>query len=372
MWKQIFILMLIAGLVFQSMAQTGEEMPDWKTTWQRTDVRQVSPETLLNTYRQNKKLIRNKNTGQGLHNQDEIENDCWFILKTGNYYMKQKGHVNDRCGLLEAIPKLSFSQPEVIKMMKQCGEGQWVDLYFMLQALKKGADFEEARDGITLTTEFPARPLNQYDYQKLKCIFQGKNEQLKTIYLQKMKYLFRNNGCTDGMANLKKVIEKEVENSRIKQEIVACYDRYEKLRPGELAPLVAFQDTEGKNYNWADFRGKVIIADVWATWCCACLEKMPDFLRLREKFSTEKEVVMLSVSIDRREKMEKWKKTLHQYQMHPMLNLLAISGESDFESAYAIEGVPRCIIIGKDGNIIDVFAPSAEQEIEKIIREALK
>ena len=59
------------------------------------------------------------------------------------------------------------------------------------------------------------------------------------------------------------------------------------------------KDTNGKNYSFADFRGKVIIVDVWATWCCSCIEKMPKFMQLKDEFKQYKDILFLTISIDR-------------------------------------------------------------------------
>lgn len=82
-----------------------------------------------------------------------------------------------------------------------------------------------------------------------------------------MKFLFRNNRCTDSMAALRPTIEKNIPESPLKNDIIQLYNRYEKIRKGQPAPTPTLKDPSGKEYSFKDFLGKVIVVDVWATRC---------------------------------------------------------------------------------------------------------
>ena len=61
-------------------------------------------------------------------------------------------------------------------------------------------------------------------------------------------------------------------------------------------PEVAFQDGEGKPRTLAAFEGKVVLLNLWATWCAPCRHEMPTLSRLQERLGgPEFEVVALSV-----------------------------------------------------------------------------
>lgn len=61
-------------------------------------------------------------------------------------------------------------------------------------------------------------------------------------------------------------------------------------------PEVAFQDGEGKARTLAIFEGKVVLLNLWATWCAPCRHEMPTLSRLQERLGgPEFEVVALSV-----------------------------------------------------------------------------
>src|SRR5436190_22754788 len=62
----------------------------------------------------------------------------------------------------------------------------------------------------------------------------------------------------------------------------------EKLRLGEFiaesapqpAPETGFTDAQGKPVSFADFKGKPVVVNLWATWCQPCLKEMPSLDRL--------------------------------------------------------------------------------------------
>lgn len=61
-------------------------------------------------------------------------------------------------------------------------------------------------------------------------------------------------------------------------------------------PQLAFQDGEGRQHTLAGFRNKVVLLNVWATWCVPCREEMPALDRLQQKLGgPDFEVVALSI-----------------------------------------------------------------------------
>src|SRR4051794_33851576 len=52
---------------------------------------------------------------------------------------------------------------------------------------------------------------------------------------------------------------------------------------GTPAPAVTFKDLAGKTVTLADYRGKVVLVNFWATWCAPCIAEMPAIQQLRDK-----------------------------------------------------------------------------------------
>lgn len=66
----------------------------------------------------------------------------------------------------------------------------------------------------------------------------------------------------------------------------------------EPAPDIEFLDMEGKPARLSDFRGYVVVLNLWATWCAPCREEMPSLDRLQAAFA-DRPVLVVALSVDR-------------------------------------------------------------------------
>lgn len=301
---------------------------------------------------------------------DAVTNNCYMIMRSGEYILNTAGKANDISQLLQYIPELCLDAPEVIAFVEKEDGGAFADSYFMLLALKSGASFDEARDGISISTRFPERPLNKYDYDKLKQVFSSSNASLQAIYLERMKFMFCHHGCTVEMADLEDIIQKRCVPSKVQKEVLTLYQQYKRIYVGNPAPLSTLYMMDGQSVTTAAYKGRVVVIDVWATWCCSCIEKMPKYIQIQKKYQECQDIVFLSLSIDREDKTDLWKKTIEVQGMQSLINLIAPGSKSSFCGDYFVSGVPRYIIIGRKGEIIDAYA--SLDNIEQIIQNTLK
>jgi thiol-disulfide isomerase/thioredoxin len=61
------------------------------------------------------------------------------------------------------------------------------------------------------------------------------------------------------------------------------------VAPGEIGsrlPDFALKDLQGRQVSSADFRGKVVLVDFWATWCQPCRKEMPGYQRLLDRYGS--------------------------------------------------------------------------------------
>lgn len=298
--------------------------------------------------------------------QKGIRNDCFLLLYGGNYLLDQQGDAADLPELLERLPAIDLSRPEAAQFAQEQGS-DFADNYFMLQAMKKGASFEEARDGTSISTRFSLKALNRYDFEKLEAIFSSSNHPLQENYLGRMKFLLAHYGCSSPMLALQSIIRQHCPESPKKTEILELYRQYERISAGKAAPQPSFYDPQGHSAYLEAYAGKLIVIDVWATWCCACIEKMPRFIALQARYANRQDVAFITVSIDSEEKKTLWRKTLSEQNMNSLVNWIAPGTKSSFCRDYLISDVPRYIIIGKQGEVVNAYATWAD--IEALLRK---
>ena len=299
-------------------------------------------------------------------------NSCNYVWRSGEYMFKCRGKNEDIAKLPEHSEKLELDDDVVTSFMVERDTARFADHYFTLQAMKRGESFNDSRDGITITVFFKIRGLNDNDYRKLHEVFSCSNSALHTAYLKKLKHPLANSGCSEELYAIRELIEKNVADSKLKEEIMALYDIYRPLMPGSTAPKVTFKDADGNRYTVSGFKGKILVIDVWATWCKSCLMNMAKFMALKEEYRNNPAIEFVTVSTDSDEVRENWLAAIDKFGMGDMLNLTPdYSGDIHFTDAYRISGVPRYIVIDKNGNIVSVFAPKPGGGMEEMIERTL-
>lgn len=146
-----------------------------------------------------------------------------------------------------------------------------------------------------------------------------------------------------------------------------------KNAKGDPAIDFAFADANGKTHALSDFKGKVVYVDVWATWCAPCKKELPELKKLEEEYKDNKNIVFIGVSVDKAGDMQKWKDFVAQENL-PGVQLFAGAEANDkLMGPYKIKGIPRFILVGKDGNLIFADAPRpSSAEIRTVLNDALK
>ena len=311
------------------------------------------------------------------HDHTTVLDDCCMIWQAGNYIKKGKGQQQDIQQLLSSFPTIDLTNETVIAFMKKLHKRDGIQLfignYYLLIGMKKGYSLDDSRDGIFFTVYFPFRAPSQNDYEKMTDIFSTTNPTLQTPYLKALDFVMMNWGCTDGLENLKTLIEKNVAEGELKQKALQLYAQYEPLRKGKPAPKSIFKDAKGKEHSFTELKGKVVVVDVWASWCGSCLEKMPHFAELAQKFEHRKDIAFVLLSTDRNKSIETWKKNMEKYEKSGIKIWRAdVENGSSFENDYNICGLPRYIVINAQGNMSDAFAPTPDKGLEKIIEETLQ
>jgi thiol-disulfide isomerase/thioredoxin len=147
------------------------------------------------------------------------------------------------------------------------------------------------------------------------------------------------------------------------QEINTMFNSWRHLIKGNPAPEWNYRDSKNKEVSLSSLKGKVVYIDVWATWCGPCLRELPHLEKLQEHYSKSSDIVFVSISID--QDKNAWAAMLKDKQMKGTQLIADNAWSSKIVSDYRINGIPRFMIIGRDGNIVDANAirPSSKKLI---------
>lgn len=133
-----------------------------------------------------------------------------------------------------------------------------------------------------------------------------------------------------------------------------------RLAVGNAAPDFTYPDINGKLVTLSNFLGKVVYIDIWASWCLPCLHQIPFAKDLENKLHDE-EIVFLYVSVDESE--DAWLKMVMEKELKGIHLISKVNFTSDIRTLYNVKGVPKYLIIDKQGNIADNNAKRPSQNV---------
>jgi thiol-disulfide isomerase/thioredoxin len=137
-------------------------------------------------------------------------------------------------------------------------------------------------------------------------------------------------------------------------------------RPKPL-PELAFDTADGTKVSLADFKGRTVLLNLWATWCLPCRQEMPALDRLQGMFGT-KDFAVVAVNVDTA-RLDRPKAFLHEIGVKN-LKLYTDNTAAAFETlkqAGKVLGLPATILIGKDGCEIGTVAGPAQWDSEDVL-----
>lgn len=154
-----------------------------------------------------------------------------------------------------------------------------------------------------------------------------------------------------------------------KQRAIGIMNDMAQLKTGDQGLNFSFPDKDGKTVKFADLRGKVVLIDVWATWCGPCKAEIPHLKNL-EKEMKNTEVQIVSISVDEEKDKAKWQKMIKDEQLGG-LQLFA-SGWGDFAKYYKITGIPRFMVFDRQGKVITIDSPRpSNPELKQLLEQVL-
>lgn len=131
-----------------------------------------------------------------------------------------------------------------------------------------------------------------------------------------------------------------------------------------------FPDVNGNEVSLSDFKGKVVLLDIWATWCGPCRAELPHLKKLEEEMAGT-DLVVIGVSTDVQKNYNKWKGMVERGEVVGVQ--LFSNGGEELREAYQVKSIPRFIVFDREGKIAESSAPRpSNPELKELLNELLE
>ncbi len=120
----------------------------------------------------------------------------------------------------------------------------------------------------------------------------------------------------------------------------------------------------------AQYKGRYVLIDFWASWCAPCKKEIPYLKQLSQQYSSNK-IVFLSVSLDK--EVQVWQKAVIANGDAKSNHYLLINSEnSSLVKQFDIHAIPRYLLFDKEGKIINAEAPRpSEPELISLLNKLI-
>jgi thiol-disulfide isomerase/thioredoxin len=120
---------------------------------------------------------------------------------------------------------------------------------------------------------------------------------------------------------------------------------FKAVDPPQQMGGLAFRDADGKSVSLADFRGKPVVLNIWATWCAPCVVELPKLDQLQAKAGPDT-LAVVAVNVDQKDpaKVRNFLLNRNMDAIKPYLN-----PEDDLPKTLAIKMIPISILIDRNG-----------------------
>jgi peroxiredoxin len=141
-----------------------------------------------------------------------------------------------------------------------------------------------------------------------------------------------------------------------------------RTAPRKAAPAFTLRDANGAPVSLAAYKGKVVLLDMWATWCTGCKVEIPWYMEFQKKYQ-KRGLVSIGVAMD----AEGWDKVTPYVHQHPF-NYPIVVGDEAFAALYDVTSMPVTLLIDRKGRVAEwhvgmVEKDAWEKQILRLLRE---
>jgi thiol-disulfide isomerase/thioredoxin len=132
--------------------------------------------------------------------------------------------------------------------------------------------------------------------------------------------------------------------------------------PPQPAPAIDFTDAKGRSFNLSDFAGKLVLVNLWATWCAPCRHEMPSLEQLQTRLGDK--ITILAISEDSR-----GEKVVAPFVAE--LGLTAVKTYLDpgsaVSQAFKVDGLPTSFLIDRNGRVLGRVEGEADWDSPRML-----
>lgn len=181
--------------------------------------------------------------------------------------------------------------------------------------------------------------------------------------------MYELNGATPNLESVYKEMLSYSLDEKYKEKLTEKFEIVKNIAKGLPSPTFDYENINGGKTSLESLKGKFVYIDVWATWCGPCIREIPA-LKAVEKEYHGKNIEFVSISVDDKKDFEKWKKMVADKELKGIQLFADNAWESDFVKKYAIDGIPRFILIDTEGKIVNADAPRpSEEKLKELLKE---
>jgi thiol-disulfide isomerase/thioredoxin len=133
--------------------------------------------------------------------------------------------------------------------------------------------------------------------------------------------------------------------------------------PAEIANA-EFKLLDGGTFKLTENKGKVVLINLWATWCGPCRKEMPELVAMQEKYR-DKNFIIVGLDTDPEPEAE-----IKEFAKKMNLNYTLGWAERDDVVAFfklgQMDGIPQSFLINKEGNLVGIYQGGSENVVKKM------
>ncbi|MGI8670279.1 MAG: TlpA disulfide reductase family protein [Aridibacter sp.] len=122
---------------------------------------------------------------------------------------------------------------------------------------------------------------------------------------------------------------------------------------------------DGENFKIEDFKGDVLLVNLWATWCGPCIKEMPELVAMQEKYGDKGfKVIGLNTSD---EPPEQVKAFVEKQKLNYKIGWATDDVIQKIFQLSEMSGIPQSIIINRNGNMTGIFRGGGPEAVQKMM-----